>query len=310
MPRVKKPNRWIAGLIALFAAPPLALMYAARPRAAWLYLTVLVAVAVVYLWMGAPSDVALLFPLIVMVGAIHAFLAASRYPQDRVRPGYSRWYGLLGTYLVFFVVLLLVRAFLFEPFHMKSNSMLPNVEGGRQIVVSKWGYGLNSSYGITLRKGAVSATINRGDVLVFVYPESNGRIDYLMRVVGLPGDRVEYTDKSLTINGRPAVYQNDGRFQYAAHDARLVSTTVRREKLGGVAYRVLTMPGRPGIFVGQVRDFPGKAACTYGADSFTCRVPEKHYFMLGDNRDASNDSRYWGFVPQDHIVGKVVNLRP
>ncbi|HEY9146501.1 MAG TPA: signal peptidase I [Thiobacillus sp.] len=145
--------------------------------------------------------------------------------------------------------------------------------------------------------------------MVFVFPAASERLDYLMRVVGLPGDLVEYKNKLLSINGQTAVYRDLGTYDYVVHAGDSVTTRLRSESIGSAAYRVLNEPGKPAIFADHISDFPGKAHCTYRSEGFSCRVPDKHYFMMGDNRDASNDSRYWGFVPQDHIVGKIINLQ-
>lgn len=307
---MNKPNKWVAGILALVLSPPFGLLYAAQPLWAAFYAIVLIAGVVVLPWSGASGLIKLFVPLIMLAGTVQAFLAAARYQAALPRPIYSRWYGLLGVWALFLVLLFFTRAFLFEQFRVASGSMLPNLEIGKQVVVSKWGYGNNSAYGITIRKGGVTARVNRGDVLVFVYPASNERLDYLMRVVGLPGDLVEYKNKSLSINGRTAAYRDLGTYDYATHTSSAVSAKLKSENIGTAEYRVLNTPGTPVIFIDNVDDFPGKTHCAYRSDGFACRVPSNHYFMLGDNRDASNDSRYWGFVPQDHIVGKIINVHP
>ncbi len=304
---VTKPNKWVAGILALLLSPFVGLLYAAKLRWAFVYFIVLAGAASTFFWSGGSSIAALLFPLITLAGVVHAFLAAARYPVGSPRPIYSKWHGLLGILFLFFTLVVFVRAFLFEPFRVASGSMLPTLEAGKHVIASKWGYGNNSAYGITVRKGEISAQVNRGDVMVFVFPASNERLEYLMRVVGLPGDLIEYKAKSLSINGQPAIYQNLGTYDYVTHAGDLVSVNLRSESIGTSTYRVLNTPDMPAIFTDHVSNFPGKEHCIYRGDGFSCRVPDKHYFMLGDNRDASNDSRYWGFVPQGHIVGKVSN---
>ena len=194
---MNKPNKWIAGLVALLLSPPFGLLYAARLRWAVVYFIVLIVSVAAFLWSSGSELVALLFPLITLIGVVHAFLAAMRYPAGLPRPAYSKWYNLLYILFSFFALTFLVRAFLFEPFRVPSSSMLPNIEVGKYVIAKKWGYGNNSAYGITIRKGSISAPITRGDVMVFIFPASNERIDYLMRVLGLPGDFIEYKNKSL-----------------------------------------------------------------------------------------------------------------
>lgn len=308
MVAIYKPNKWIAGIIALVLSPPFGLLYVAKPLWAAIYAIALVAGAAAFLWSGGSERIVLLFPLVTLIGVVHVFLAAARYTGALPRPIYSRWYGLLSVWVLFFSLLFFTRAFLFEPFRIPAASMLPTLPIGKHVVASKWGYGNNSAYGITVRKGAISASINRGDVIVFVFPASNERLDYLKRVIGLPGDLIEYKNKSLSINGHHAMYRDLGKYDYTDHAGKLASTNLRSESIGTAEYRVLNKPDSPAIFSANVSDFPSKKNCTYRSDGFTCRVPDKHYFMLGDNRDASNDSRYWGFVPEDHIVGKVINI--
>lgn len=303
----KKPNKWIAGVIAFFS-PPLGLLYVAKPRWAFVYLLVIVLVAAAFILVGRFPYIALLVPLITLIGMVQTFLAASRYPDSLPRPTYSKWYSLLGFLILFFAIVFVVRAFLFEPFRVASGSMLPTLKAGKHVIAKKWGYGDKSTFGITLRRGSVSARIDRGDVLVFVYPAASKRMDFLMRVVGLPGDLVEYQKKALTINGKPTVYRNAGTYDFTRHDSSHVAATVRAEKIGAVEYQVMIIPDSPVIHSESINEFPNKQNCEFNDEGFSCRVPNKHYFMLGDNRDASNDSRYWGFVPEDHLVGKVINL--
>lgn len=305
---MQKPNKWIAVGIALVFSPPFGLLYSGRLRGALIYLAGLLLAVFVLLGFDGAEFSGILLLLIYIGGAIHAFRAAKHYPQGVIRPTYSRWYGLLGIYIAFFAFIVLVRAFLFEPFRVASGAMLPGLETGSHIIASKWGYGDSSAFGFTLRKGEVSATVKRGDVLIFVYPESNERFEYVMRVVGLPGDLVEYKQKSLSINRQPVRYRDGGAYHYAGQ-GRMFTGTIRSETLDGTEYQIMTDPEAPGIFREHIARYPNQSRCNYQDDGFSCRVPAGHYFMLGDNRDASNDSRYWGFVPQDHIVGKVINLR-
>lgn len=305
---MQKPNKWVAGGLAIVLSPPFGLLYAARLRAALIYLAGLLLAAIILIWLNAIEFAGILLLPVYIGGAIHAFRASKHYPQGVKRPIYSRWYGLLGIYIVLFAFIVVIRAFLFEPFRVASGSMLPGLEIGRHVIASKWGYGDSSAYGFTLRKGEMRATVKRGEVLIFVYPESNERLEYVMRVVGLPGDLVEYKKKSLSINKQPVRFRDAGTYEYEGQ-GRVFTGTLRSEMLDGTEYQIIIDPNAPGVFVGHISSYPNQSRCTYQDDGFTCRVPAGHYFMLGDNRDASNDSRYWGFVPQDHIVGKVINLR-
>lgn len=306
MATINKPNKWLAGVIALLLSPPLGLLYAAKLRWAIAYFVVLIVAAVYFVRSGAET-VAILFPLITLAGVIHAFISAMRYPVGLPRPWYSKWYGVLAILFTFFLLTFSVRAFFFEPFRVASGSMLPTIETGKHVIVSKWGYGNKGTYGFTIQKSIITASIRRGDVLVFIFPRSGERLDYLMRVVGLPGDVVEYKNKVLSINGHVASYRDLGDYNYVMHTGAVTASS-KIEDIGSTKYRVLHRSDVPTILLDSVSNYPNQTNCQYREEGFTCRIPEKHYFMMGDNRDASNDSRYWGFVPEDHIVGKVINI--
>ncbi len=140
--------------------------------------------------------------------------------------------------------------------------------------------------------------------MVFRYPEDPS-LDYIKRVVGLPGDTVVYQDKQLIINDQPVPQQRAGQYEYVAGGLNFVNAHTYTEQLGKHKHIAMVVPDLPPVFGYQVKgDFPYRENCTYNERGFRCKVPEGHYFMLGDNRDASNDSRYWGFVPDRNIVGR------
>ena len=137
--------------------------------------------------------------------------------------------------------------------------------------------------------------------MVFRYPPKPS-LDYIKRVVGVPGDEVAYINKRLTINGKPL--ETKAIPDFFDEDAVRYFKQFE-ETLGDQPHRLLNDPDRP-AFVPGVEDFPFKANCHYTVEGVSCKVPEGHYFMMGDNRDNSLDSRYWGFVPDANIVGKAV----
>jgi signal peptidase I len=200
----------------------------------------------------------------------------------------------------FFPVILLVfvlRSFLFEPFRIPSGSMIPTLQIGDLILVNKYQYGIRLP--IVNRKIVPIGDPQQGDVIVFRFP-LNTTQDYIKRVVGLPGDRVEYRNRQLYLNGAPVPtkpaerYFEEGRVQYYAQYT---------ERLGSIEHRIIVNEG-PGVpaMRGIQHTHPG--ACDYTAAGVTCKVPAGHYFVMGDNRDNSEDSRYWGFVPDENIVGR------
>jgi signal peptidase I len=190
-----------------------------------------------------------------------------------------------------------LRSFLFEPFKIPSGSMIPTLLVGDLILVNKFTYGLRLPVLNTrLTQGTPP---KRGDVMVFRYPPKPS-LDYIKRVVGVPGDEVAYLNKRLTINGQPVEmsrlpdYFDQDAMRYFKHF---------EEKLGDQPHRLLNDDERP-AFVPGAEDFQFRQNCRYSVEGVVCKVPEGHYFMMGDNRDNSLDSRYWGFVPDRNIVGK------
>ena len=206
----------------------------------------------------------------------------------------------------FFPVILVVfalRSFLVEPFKIPSGSMMPTLLIGDFILVNKYTYGIRLP--VINKKVVELNTPERGDVMVFRYPADPG-LDYIKRVVGVPGDVVEYRAKRLTVNGQPVPRSAIDTYSYVGSGLDYITAQVYEERLNGVGHRMMTEPDKPSVYPPQVMDFPYRENCSYNADGegFACKVPEGHYFMMGDNRDASNDSRYWGFVPDRNIVGK------
>src|SRR5690606_21425960 len=200
----------------------------------------------------------------------------------------------------FFPVILFVfvlRSFVVEPFRIPSGSMLPTLQSGALILVNKFTYGIRLA--ITDKTIIPVGEPQRGDVAVFRYPVDPD-VDYIKRIVGLPGDEVAYLDKKLYVNGKLVPHERDG--QYFEPD-RVSYIAQYKEKLGEVSHQILLDEDKSQIY-GPVWKFPGLDHCAYARNGVRCKVPEGHYFAMGDNRDNSADSRYWGFVPDGNIVGK------
>jgi len=213
-----------------------------------------------------------------------------------VQPWWLDWTA--GLFPVILAVFLL-RSFLFEPFKIPSGSMIPTLLVGDLILVNKFHYGLRLPVINTrITEGTAPA---RGDVMVFRYPPRPS-LDYIKRVVGVPGDEVSYLNKRLTINGQPV--PTGAVPDFFEEDAMRYMKQFE-ETLGERPHRLLIDEARP-AFIPGADEFPNRNNCRYSVEGVVCKVPPGHYFMMGDNRDNSLDSRYWGFVPEQNIVGKAI----
>ena len=211
------------------------------------------------------------------------------------------WVEYAKSFFPVILVVFFIRSFLAEPFKIPSGSMIPTLQVGDFILVNKFTYGIRLP--VVNRKLVQINDPQRGDVMVFRYPE-NPSLDYIKRVIALPGDTVEYRNKRLRINGVEQPQQADGDYNYVEAGLNFVHTERRLETLDGREHTVLVNPERPTLRLDAVAEFRGRENCVYDDEMVRCKVPEGHYFMLGDNRDNSRDSRYWGFVPDNQIVGK------
>lgn len=243
----------------------------------------------------------IMFLLLVGTGAIwlldHFYLRARR-GAGSAEPW---WIEYPKSFFPVILVVFLLRSFLVEPFKIPSGSMLPTLLVGDFILVNKYTYGIRLP--ILNRKIISVGSPQRGEVMVFRYPE-NPSLDYIKRVVGLPGDRIVYRNKRLWINGTPVKVEPDGEYTYVEAGANFVAAQLLMETLGDRNHAVLVQRGVPSVHVAGVRRFPFRDNCAYNEEGFNCTVPPGHYFLMGDNRDSSSDSRYWGFVPEANIVGK------
>jgi signal peptidase I len=240
-----------------------------------------------------------LFVLTIVTGipwAVDRFYARKRRAPDAPSPFWVE-YG--ASFFPVVLIVFFLRSFVVEPFQIPSGSMIPTLLEGDFILVNKYDYGIRLP--LLDKKIIAVRDPQRGDVMVFHYPR-NPSENFIKRVVGLPGDRVEYVDKRLSINGE--VVKTDELGTYL-HADRLYYSPRYVENLGGVTHDILLereMP--PFVNPGHVMDYPYRENCTYTIDGVRCTVPAGHYFVMGDNRDASSDSRVWGFVPDENIVGR------
>ena len=219
----------------------------------------------------------------------------ARLREEKLRQPW--WLEYTASFFPVILVVFLGRSFVVEPFKIPSGSMVPTLLVGDFILVNKYEYGLRLP--IVNTKITAGRPLARGDVVVFRYPKDES-VDYIKRAIGLPGDVVAYQDKQLTINGQPVPetplpdYFDEERIGYAKRF---------EESFGSRKNAILNNPAVPPFVIGA-EDFPYRDNCTYNSRGVICKVPPGHYFMMGDNRDNSADSRYWGFVPDANIVGR------
>lgn len=213
---------------------------------------------------------------------------ASRVPAAAVREPVLVEYA-RAFFPVIFAVLIL-RSFVVEPFRIPSNSMMPTLLTGDFILVNKFAYGLRLP--VLNTKILDLGEPQRGDVVVFRYPHEPS-VDYIKRVVGLPGDVIGYRDKTILLNGEPVAQLPVGTYTGVGSGREMTGARESLEDLDGVEHSILTRDAAPNLPLGCGRLAQGAVT-----------VPPGHYFVMGDNRDNSNDSRCWGFVPEQNLVGK------
>lgn len=287
---------WVLPL--LIGAGVLRLLLAERLDFSAVLLAITVVTGIVWgfdVWVLAPQRAA-------------AARAAGRDPAAIAEPGtvdYAR------SFFPVALVVLVLRSFVFEPFRIPSDSMMPTLLDGDFIIVNKYAYGLRLP--VLNRKLIATGEPQRGDVVVFRYP-LDPSTNFIKRLVGLPGDHVEVRDNRIVINGKPVSFTVDGKY----NDGCYVNMSLAQEQLGSHEHQAIFCPvaidrapllpacNRSGLrgYVCGDEDAPGFLRTAAWAGE----VPAGQYLMMGDNRDNSDDGRSWGFVPEENLVGKATRI--
>jgi len=186
------------------------------------------------------------------------------------------------SFFPIFLIVLLLRSFLVEPFRIPSGSMMPTLLIGDFILVNKYNYGIRLP--VINKKVIDLGAPKRGDIVVFRYPEDPS-IPFIKRIVGVPGDHIVYKHKQLMLNDEPVPQQDIGYFTGYGSGSMMTGAIEKQEMLPGKSHDILIIPGRPTLDVDRI-------------------IPEGHYLVFGDNRDNSKDSRYWGLVPDENLIGR------
>lgn len=266
-----KPKAWIAIVLGVFLQS-VTFLYVNKAKLFWLYFALSSAAYAADWFLG--SYFSLVFSI---VCPLHAVLISRRYDSAQVRKWYSRWWGIPLAYLLIVSPFVFVRAFMYEPFSIPATSMEPTVKAGDHIVVEKLGYGTYGTYGITLFSESVAPEkMQPGNIYVFKDP--TGKAMLVKRLIAGPGDEVYFDAEGISVNGAPLAVT----MTFEGEQKKIV-----RETLNDISFHTQRFMLRRVNKTGYIK------------------VPENHYFFVGDNRDNSSDSRFWGTVPGENIIGKV-----
>ena len=301
-----KPKTWLAVLLAIIFQP-FAFLYVNRPRLFWGYLALNICLELIDYKLQANLAEGVWYQgiylswLLLQIVVSHAFFISRNYNVNQPRGWYAFWWSPVVIYSGIMVIILFVRTFYFEPFAIPAGSMSPTLNPGDHLIVNKSGFGNYRAFGIPVLQTTPSNKPDRGDIIVFQYP-SDPQIDFVKRVIAVPGDKVIYRNKTIYINiacQNPSTNDCPG---YAAVEKSAIKgeESLFQESIGNQAYHILIEP--------MAWDRAAHYYNQSGTQKDEWLVPEGHYFVLGDNRDNSLDSRFWGFVPEENIVGKAAYI--
>jgi signal peptidase I len=299
------PKPWLAAVLSLFFSP-LGFLYAGRAGLAVLFFVLPLACRMAaFFTSGAPALAASVGEIALWIAGVALAWWLAR--SGRVREGrwYSRWYGIAGVALAVVVGVYASRLFFYEAFLVPSSAMLPTAGRGDRLLVRKLGYGKLSVNGIALGHLPASTPLARGELILFEYPGKRGQVDF-KRVAGIGGDEVLIRGGRLWVNGRDARIAELGPYSDAAAQGAFLRM---RERLDDTVFDTLVQKQGAAPLQEPMR-FPLRERCAVSRSEMRCTVPPGTLFVLGDHRDFSQDSRYFGFVRADQVIGKVVGIYP
>jgi signal peptidase I len=304
-----KPKIWLVILLGIILQP-FVFLYINRSKLFWIYFIVSFVIGAVDLFIFTNLSEGTLLGnfslswIFIVLCPTHAFLIARNYNPDQKRGWYAKWWIPPSCWLGLVISVFLVKIFIFQLYSIPATSMKPFLKVGDHVLVNKIGFGNYHFMDIQIMKSPPKVKIERGDVIVFQAPNAP-RIDYVKRVIGLPGDTIVYRKKVLYLKYACKIQESNCP-ELIAVKSTSVSNNIGfksdikkyREVLANKEYYILVNP--------KLLEYMGKHFDQRGTPLDEWIVPEKHYFVLGDNRDNSLDSRHWGFVPESNIVGKVI----
>lgn len=269
------PNKWFASALGFFFQP-LAFIYLAKLKWGLIYFLASISFGITDFFLIKETGYSGLGLVLSIICCIHAYKASENINFDNGRKWFNTWWGALSIPIVFIVSVFSFRSFFYEPFLIPASSMLPTLQVGDHIVISKFGYGHYGTYGLNIYNADINSRKqpNRGDVFIF-YPPHDDRY-FIKRIIGLPNDVIEFSNKQLYING------------IKIETKRIDDSNIYNEVLDEETYSV------------QYRREASRLR------NFKMEVPENSYFVMGDNRDNSSDSRVWGVVPGENLIGKMI----
>lgn len=296
-----RPRAWLIVVFALFVQQ-FVFLYVNRVKTFWIYTFALLVIVALSMNIWSPQWlpewlISIARGVFLIACLVHSLLIGRNYDVSQSRSWFAHGGRTSLAVLFTFLPILITRTFFYESFTIPAGSMSPTLKVGHHIVIEKFGYGNYRLFGLPVLQMKSRNKPKRGDIIVFQYPP-NPSVDYVKRVIGLPGDKVVYKNNVLTLYPKCQVRQSCTNIVESKTNRTDLLTLYIDETIGDKDYRIQRNIGAPALEQHYFRQD--------GQEVGVWIVPEGQYFVMGDQRDNSLDSRYWGFVPQQNIIGKFV----